>query len=144
MIALWRVLCLIEVMILMLFSGCRISDRSDSLIERKQMPQLMLTEKDQGKSITVKAGDTITVTLNENPTTGFRWEVEKYDADIIALRNSSFVPPATSSPGAGGEHVFMFEGKKPGTAQLALELKRNWQASDAVTKRYAVSVSVAE
>jgi len=108
------------------------------------MPQLMLTEKDQGKSITVKAGDTITVTLNENPTTGFRWEVEKYDADIIALRNSSFVPPATSSPGAGGEHVFMFEGKKPGTAQLALELKRNWQASDAVTKRYAVSVSVAE
>ena len=104
------------------------------------MSQVMLTQADNGKSIPVTAGTTLVVQLEENPTTGFRWEVERDDADIVALRTSDYKQPASSQVGATGLRVMTFEAKQPGNTEVVLVSRRGWQAIEA--QRYSVNVTV--
>ncbi|MES2356175.1 MAG: protease inhibitor I42 family protein [Pseudomonadota bacterium] len=104
------------------------------------MSQITLTQADNGKSIPVAAGTTLVVQLEENPTTGFRWEVEKDDTNIVALRASDYKQPVSSQVGASGLRVMTFEAKQPGNTKVVLVSRRGWQAREA--KRYSVDVTV--
>jgi len=50
---------------------------------------ITLTRADSGTIIEVRTGDTIIVRLDENPTTGYRWAVEKHEEEVIVLEKYS-------------------------------------------------------
>lgn len=87
-----------------------------------------LTDKDNGKIVKVCVGDTVTVSLASNPTTGFSWQVVGSPAPL-ALRSSAFASDAQAneSAGAGGTQILAFAAKEAGAATIALGYRRPWE-----------------
>ena len=106
------------------------------------MPTLTLTQADNGKSVTVRQGDVVSIQLEENPTTGFQWAVDHLDAETLELTSSDYTRPSSAVMGSGGERTFSLTAKKPGTAPVALKLWREWQGESSVTDRFNVTVVV--
>src|SRR5450759_2161068 len=87
------------------------------------------TETASGTTIRAKVGDRITVTLRENPTTGYKWDMKAGPG--LTLVGDEFVGPSPSpSPlmGAGGTHSWVFRVGKAGTLTLTGLYVRPWEA----------------
>ncbi len=85
--------------------------------------------------IETKAGESFTITLESNPTTGYKWEAS-FDQSLLKLVKSEYKQDA-SKPGmvgVGGKEYFTFQGLKSGDAPVKMTYKRPWEqtASDKV------------
>src|SRR5262245_26326556 len=82
--------------------------------ERALKTMLSLAETDNDRTLDIRLGETVRVTLQENATTGYRWAIDRYDGEFVeALATEARYPP--NRIGAGGEVTFDFQGKKLGT-----------------------------
>jgi inhibitor of cysteine peptidase len=106
------------------------------------MSQLQLTRSNHDKTVSAAAGDDVTITLDENPTTGYRWFIENSNPDVIEVKSSDFAPGAGGS-GAGGTRQITLVLQKPGTARLELNSRRDWEAPSSASDRFAVTFVVA-
>ena len=77
---------------------------------------------DDGKSISLCENEQFELSLDETPTTGFRWNLAQLPP-ILVLDSNEFVPPSTARPGAGGVRRLLFRACGPGDGQLALNLE---------------------
>jgi predicted secreted protein len=66
----------------------------------------ILTEADAGKPVTVAEGLTVTVSLPENPTTGYSWKVSQTDRSFGSPFRSRFIASTERGIGTGGERRF--------------------------------------
>lgn len=94
---------------------------------------LMLGKDDNGKTFTLKAGDTVKVVLAGNPTTGYTWAAALDEASAALLRlegEPEYVQETTdeSVVGAGGTFTFTFTALKAGKATLKLIYARPWES----------------
>ncbi|MBM3530743.1 MAG: protease inhibitor I42 family protein [Alphaproteobacteria bacterium] len=103
---------------------------------------MMLTQSDNNRSVGIRVGETVDVSLPENATTGYRWAIERYDDGILEALPASphYAAPAV---GSGGDVKFAFRGKAPGAGEIALKHWRHWEGDASVTERFRVSVTVA-
>jgi inhibitor of cysteine peptidase len=102
---------------------------------------MSLTETDNGRTIDVRLGDTVRITLRENATTGYRWAIDRLDADLIEATGSE--PHYVENKiGVGGTVDFTFKGKKAGTAAVVLKNWRHWEGDSSVTSRFRVTLHV--
>ncbi len=106
------------------------------------MSTITLTQADKGKSITVHVGDEVIINLTENPTTGYRWAIDKTDDTILTSQSSTFSPTPSGAIGSGGTRTFTFTAKHPGTAHLQLKLLRPWLGDSSIIDRYDVSIHI--
>jgi inhibitor of cysteine peptidase len=106
------------------------------------MRSMTLTSADNGKSIQVHQGDEIVVRLPENPTTGYRWQIDQV-AGLIELEADSYQPESNMQFGSGGTREFRFRTKELGTARLGLKHWQAWEGEKSVTDRFAVEIQVA-
>ncbi len=79
-----------------------------------------LTESDNGRIIELQVADKLDVTLNENPSTGFTWEIKAIDQTIIKQIGEPEFTPGTGGIGAAGKRTFHFQAVTPGTSDLKL------------------------
>ena len=86
-------------------------------------------ESFDNKSITISVGDTLELSLAENPTTGFRWMLASSGAPVCALKGDDFVP-AGQKPGEGGRHNFTFLVGQAGESTITLHSARKWAGPD--------------
>jgi inhibitor of cysteine peptidase len=94
---------------------------------------------DDGAAVTARVGETITLRLPENPTSGFLWRSE-LDADrSIHLSVDRFHGP-NEPRGAPGQHHFEFLAARPGITVLRLVKERSWEGKQ--TDEFAVTVNV--
>jgi inhibitor of cysteine peptidase len=100
-----------------------------------------LTESDNGKTVEMQAGDMLVVRLHENPSTGFRWQLEEPDSKIIRLQGNEFVPQSAAI-GSGGDERWTFEASAPGKTKLGFKLWRHWEGERSIQRRFAVSLAV--
>jgi len=106
------------------------------------MATITLTRAKHGKSIKAQVGDLITVSLDENPTTGFRWAIDKSDDDVLELLSSEYDASPGSKVGRGGQRVVTFEVRKAGVSPIDLKLWRAWEGDSSVTQRFGVTLRV--
>jgi len=106
------------------------------------MATITLTRAEHGKSIEAQVGDLITVSLNENPTTGFRWAIDESDDDAVALSSSEYAVTPRSRVGGGGRRVVTFEARKTGVSAIRLKLWHTWEGDSSVTQRFAITLRV--
>jgi inhibitor of cysteine peptidase len=105
-------------MVMALFSGCGTHGTG-------------LTNADNGKQITAKTGDTLTLTLDSNPTTGYSWQVMEIDNTILAQQGDPEYKQASGTEGlvgAGGTETFRFDAVGTGTTTLKLGYMRPWES----------------
>ena len=85
-----------------------------------------LRARDSGRSVRVAIGEIVEVVLDENPTTGFRWEVA-HQPSTLELKGSEYVPDEPLRIGSGGRTTIRFLVVRSGSEALRLELKRSWE-----------------
>jgi inhibitor of cysteine peptidase len=111
------------------------------LPEKALKPMLSLAQTDNGRTVDIRLGETVRVTLPENATTGYRWAIDRYDEEFVeALGTDARYP--SNRIGAGGEVVFDFQGKKIGTGEIVLKHWRHWEGDSSVTTRFRVWLHV--
>ncbi|HJO92099.1 MAG TPA: protease inhibitor I42 family protein [Victivallales bacterium] len=81
---------------------------------------------DSDKTFKGKTGETFTILLKSNPTTGYDWHVGEYDKKIIELVKSKYTPNSKLI-GAGGSKLYTFKILATGKANLKFDYKRAWE-----------------
>jgi inhibitor of cysteine peptidase len=99
-------------------------------------------EKDNGALVEVRRGAKITIELNENPTTGYRWMISSIDEAFLVPEGDAFVPPDHKSPGAGGLRRFFFRAKSAGSTALTLINKRAWQSDNQAVGTFKLPIRI--
>jgi len=100
-----------------------------------------LVQSDDGRTVDIRQGETVRVTLQENATTGYRWAIDRLDEEFIAALATE--PRYTASAvGSGGEVAFVFQGKKIGTGEIVLKHWRHWEGDSSVIARFRIRLHV--
>ena len=97
------------------------------------------------KEVQVAAGDSFTVTLCSNPTTGFQWSESAQVSDQTVLQQTDhrFVPAQEKGVvGAPGEEVWTFKALKKGSSTISLEYSRPWENGEKGEWTFSLTVMV--
>ena len=106
------------------------------------MPDVTLTQPDNGKSVTIGPSDNLQIAVNENPGPGFRWTVEGADNETLEVLSSDYVPATSPMPGGSGQHVWRFKAKNPGDVRLLLKHWRSWEGEKSIVERLEFTIHV--
>lgn len=85
-----------------------------------------LTEADTGARVEVSVGDVIEVSLEESPSTGYRWETVVVP-DMLELVGDTYVEPDTDLVGVAGARVLRFQAVGDHAGVLRLEYTRPFE-----------------
>ena len=96
------------------------------------------------KEINVVAGNTFTVTLCSNATTGFQWSesAQISDTTVIQQTDHEFVAPETSLVGAPGKEVWTFKALKKGASNISTEYSQSWEGGEKSAWTFNLTVVV--
>ncbi|MBV4490172.1 protease inhibitor I42 family protein [Pseudomonas oryzicola] len=92
----------------------------------------------------LQVGQTLTLTLPSNPSTGYRWRVENPAANVLR----SLGPEVYSAPeeedvvGSAGVSTWRYQANRAGEAQLVLVYQQPWAADVAPVQSFDCKVIV--
>jgi inhibitor of cysteine peptidase len=87
-----------------------------------------------GRTTRLGVGDTVKLSLAENPTTGYRWEIlAKAEPACVVVSDAYVANPAMNQIGGGGAHEWEIRAVKKGTGTLKLGYRRPWEKDAART-----------
>lgn len=93
-------------------------------------------------AIEMRVGDTHTVALESNPTTGYQWALgSEYDERFLELVEQSFEPDSDLI-GAPGRELFTFRALAFGMVEFSFNYKRPWEDRVLKTGRYTFVIGV--
>ena len=100
-------------------------------------------------TLEVNAGETFTVTLCSNPSTGFNWQETAQISDQTVLQQMShkFVAPDAKgseppAPGSSGVEMWTFKALKSGNTTVNMEYGRPWEGGEKGEWTYELTVTV--
>jgi len=97
------------------------------------------------RAVEVAAGDSFTVTLCSNPTTGFIWSEQAQIGDQTLLQQTGheFISPGEKGLlGAAGEEVWTFQALKKGESTISMEYSRPWEGGEKGEWTFVLTVVV--
>ena len=100
-----------------IFSGCTIAGKT-------------YTESNNGDNLNLKINDVITIKLESNTTTGYKWNLsEENNSGIIAIVSSDYTEKENKDNlvGSGGFETFTFKAVSRGSATIILTYNRPWE-----------------
>jgi inhibitor of cysteine peptidase len=101
------------------------------------MSDIQLDESHNGGTVSAAVGSTVIVRLPENPTTGYRWQIDA--AAGLTMLGDDF-SPADSSTGAGGVRHWRLLAASIGSFQFTASLRRPWETSVMPQAQFRVSI----
>lgn len=90
------------------------------------MGQTTLTNADAGRTVAANVGDTVVLSLDENPTTGYLWKIEEIDSSVLELAADDY-QSGGGGIGGGGRRKLEFKAVQAGTSPLRLKCVRQWE-----------------
>ena len=94
-----------------------------------------------GSTITLDAGEQITVALPGNPSTGYSWVVTTINPVLLTQIGEPEFSTGSDLVGAGGTITFRFEATGAGQDALQLDYLRPWEDVEPI-ETYRVTVNV--
>jgi inhibitor of cysteine peptidase len=135
------VLALILTPVLFITAGCGKSE----LTPIPPVASTTLTETDNGKTVNLKPGDMLVIRLAGNPTTGYSWEAQDLDIQVLEQAGEAEFESENTTPdlvGVGGTMILTFKAISTGTTTLTLVYHRPWEADVAPIQTFSVTVTV--
>ena len=106
--------------------------------------EVMVDEQDLGRQIGLGKNKLLTISLESNPSTGYRWEILKMDKNILRqMGKTKFVSRGTglNRIGAPATQTMRFSGIAKGKTSLILVYRRPWETMDIESaKTFSVDV----
>ncbi|MGA3263953.1 MAG: protease inhibitor I42 family protein [Terracidiphilus sp.] len=102
----------------------------------------VITDADKGSTVHLKAGDTLELRLNSNPTTGYMWYVLKNSTPLLKLTGQSQTEPTEPGVGRPVFQIFEFQAKQTGDGVLLLHYVRSWDPPSPDEEQFQVHVLV--
>ena len=103
-------------------------------------------QKNIVQDINVSNGETITVTLFSNATTGFKWEenTQISDPQVLQQIDHKYVAPGNTGGkvGVGGTEAWSFKALKAGTSTIYTEYSQPWEKGTKGTWTFKLNVKV--
>jgi len=115
-----------------IFSGCTIAGKT-------------YTESNNGDNLNLKINDVITIKLESNATTGYKWNLsEENNSAIITLVSSDYTEKENKDNlvGAGGFETLTFKAVSRGSATIILTYNRQWEKDVQPEKIFKLNTSV--
>jgi len=101
------------------------------------------------KRVEVSAGETFTVTLCSNASTGFQWvePAQVSDKGVLKQTGHEFIPPEEKdgelpAPGTAGQQRWTFEALRKGTTEVSMEYSRPWEGGEKGEWTFTLTVVV--
>lgn len=90
---------------------------------------LVMTEKDSGRTLRLNRGDTVTLHLDANPSTGYLWKFGSppYDESVVILRGDRYTHPSELLAGSPGKRILTFVASASGRTGVRLIYVRPWE-----------------
>jgi inhibitor of cysteine peptidase len=107
------------------------------------MPTITLSETDDGTTVETRRDDELVLQLRENPTTGYRWQVERIEGSLVQ-EDDAFQPDPEAQFGSGGVRELRFRVRGAGSGLIELKHRQPWSAEESTTQQFTVNVSAAE
>ena len=104
--------------------------------------EVKLDAGDDGSQVELKAGQTLIVNLEGNPTTGYTWEAAELDEQVLRQVGEAEFKPETDAIGSGGVQTLRFETVNSGQTTLNLVYHRSWEAEEEPAETFSVQVVV--
>ena len=101
-----------------------------------------ITAADSGSTVTLAPNDFLTVTLDDNPTTGYSWAINQVDASVLAPQRADFTQGSSNAPGSGGTRALSFKALRAGSTVLHLKHWRPSEGDNPLNERFVVMVWV--
>ena len=108
------------------------------------MADFVFGERDNGALVEVSRGSKITIKLEENPTTGYRWVPRSIDEVFLALEGDVFLTGEFTELGAGGVRQFFFRAKGAGQTKIQLVYKRPWQNDEQAAGSFMLPILISK
>jgi len=133
-----RVAALLGAILVLHVSGAVAAEAVKAQVKVHAMQSL--TEADNERTVDLRIGESVRLTLPENATTGYRWTVDHFDREVV--------DPAGSEPhyaggavGSAGNVTFDFTAKKAGNGEVALKYWRHFEGEGSVVKRFRIRLN---
>jgi inhibitor of cysteine peptidase len=100
-------------------------------------------EAKQAKVIETYVGQSVTITLESNATTGYRWEFAKpLDKDMLELIRSSYSGSNPKLIGSGGKQLWTINALKAGKTTISFKYMRPWEKDKSPVKEESFVVII--
>jgi len=113
---------------LVFFSGCGRGD-------------VEISDEDNGSQVTLTVGQTLVLSLESNPTTGYEWEIAEIDKGILKETLHEYKADWPVLIGSGGKDIWHFKAQAEGKTTLALRYRRLWEEAEPI-QTFSVQVVV--
>ncbi len=108
-----------------------------------QQQEVKASIDDAGREKQLKKGQTLVVTLEGNPTTGYSWEAaEPLDEQVLQQAGEPEFTQESDLIGAGGVQILRFEAVNAGKFTLKLVYHRPWEKDVEPLETYSIQVVV--
>lgn len=104
----------------------------------------VLTEANNGQTIQLKTGSSLSIALISNPTTGFQWTIDQIDpTQLKPLGDPDYTTDCPSGlVGCGGTQTFHFSATGAGQSQLRLIYHRTFETNMAPAQTFSVMINI--
>ena len=110
----------------------------------EEVAAVILTEENDGETITLKVGQAVHLLLTGNPTTGYMWEVQEVDEAVLHMADVPEYDASSDALGSGGAFDFLFTATAPGETELTLIYYRSFEKDVPPKRTFSVNVVIAE
>jgi inhibitor of cysteine peptidase len=97
---------------------------------------------DNGREIELARGQTLVVSLESNPTTGYRWEVVELEGQLLQPVGEAEYHPRSDAIGAPGVEILRFKALNAGRTPLKLVYHRPWEKDAEPLETFSLQVVV--
>jgi predicted secreted protein len=94
------------------------------------------------RSLVLRSGELVSVTLCSNASTGFAWQAPVFPAGSVRVVASRARPAAVPLPGAAGSQQFIFQVMRTGTIPISLAYSQPWAGGIKAAWRLSLGVVV--
>ncbi|MFL6211230.1 MAG: protease inhibitor I42 family protein [Pyrinomonadaceae bacterium] len=101
-----------------------------------------LDERADGQEIELAVGTEFELTLDENASTGFRWQTVASGAPACQLVKDDFQAPTNDRPGQPGRHVWQFRAVQAGASKIELTYSRAGRERATTGRTFTLRVRV--
>lgn len=127
--------------------GDGVVDAKDLIVLAEHMlKEIHIDESDNGSQLEFEQGQTLVLTLESNPTTGYQWEqVEGQESVLQQMGEAEYKPSDAGEPplpGAGGWEIFRFRAAGPGQMTLQMIYHRPWEEGVEPLKTFSIQIVV--